>query len=210
MKKFCLTVLVIGLLIGGFFGAKKIYTTIRDNKRMAEIKKGWHVEILEEFVNIREEPYRYSFSPGIVNKGEVYEVLEINLDDPNFYWYKIQIDRVSTGWIANNTSGTFLKDINNPNDVAIPIIKFKENEYKVLDISKINYDHLIVWDDKDDYVITHKVYKEYDRIKDEINYWVKYTITDKSGKFSSKTQKVIFETFPDDSEVEDWADYTRD
>ena len=103
-----------------------------------------------------------------------------------------------------------MKDYNNPTDIAIPIIKFKEDEYHVVSIKDINYDHLITWDDRDDYKITHIIYHEVDEAKDINQYWIKYTITDASGKYSSKTQKIIFETVPDESEVVDFTEYTRD
>lgn len=55
--------------------------------------------------------------------------------------------------------------MNNPEDIATPIIKFKENVYKVVSINDINYNHLETWDDKDDYKITHIVYHEVDALR---------------------------------------------
>ena len=210
MKKAFTTFLILIAIAGIGFGIKKIIDKKIEEKRIEEVKKGWHVEILTEYINVREEPDRYSYSPSTVKQGEVYEVVETNLDDPNLYWYLVEFKDGSTGWIANNTSGTYLKDHNNPNDIAIPIIKFEEDEYHVVSIDDIKYDHLSVWDDKDDYEITHIVYHEVDKRKDINQYWIKYTITDKSGKYSSKTQKIIFEITPDESKVTNWSEYTRD
>ena len=46
-------------------------------------------------------------------------------------------------------------------------------------------------------------------LKDQ--YWIRYTITDASGKSSSKTQKIEFENRPASSEVKDfYKDYSKD
>ena len=50
------------------------------------------------------------------------------------------------------------------------------------------------------YIIYHEV-KEYDNID---QYWIKYTITDKAGKETSKMQKIEFKETPDESQVEDF------
>ena len=210
MKK-AFTIFLILIALGAVgFGIKKIIDKKQEEARIKEVKKGWHVEILTDFINVREKPDRYSYSPSTVKKGEVYEVAENDLSDPNLYWYLIKFKDGTTGWIANNTSGTYLKDNNNPNDVAIPIIKFDEDEYHVVSIDDIKYNHLIVWDDKNDYEITHKVYHEVNTAKNIDQYWIKYTITDASGKYSSKTQKIVFENNPDDSEVLNFSEFDRD
>lgn len=209
MKKAFTIFLILVALCGAGYGVKMVLDKKQEEKRIEEIKKGWHVEILTEFINIREEPDRYSYSTGTVKQGEVYAVVENDLSDPNLYWYLIEFKDGTTGWIANNTSGTYLKDNNNPNDIAIPILKFDEAEYHVVSIDDINYDHLRTWDDKDDFELSHQVYHEVDRSKDIDQYWIKYTITDKSGKYSSKTQKIVFEIKPDESKVLSWSEYTR-
>lgn len=209
MKKGFTIFLILLALAGVGYGIKKVVDQKLEEKRIEEVKKGWHVEILTEFINVREKPDRYSYSPSTVKQGEVYEVIETDLSDPNLYWYLVKFKDGTKGWIANNTSGTYLKDNNNPNDVAIPIIKFKDDEYHVVSIDDINYDHLIVWDDKDDYEITHKIYHEINPSKHINQYWIKYTITDKSGKYSSKTQKIIFEITPDKDKVLSFSEYTR-
>ena len=76
-------------------------------------------------------------------------------------------------------------------------------------INDITYDHLNPWDDRDDYKITHTIYHEVDEAKNIDQYWIKYTISDKSGKHSSKTQKIVFEKIPDESEVVSFTEYTR-
>jgi len=210
MKK-TFTIFLLLLAIGAAgFGVKKLIDAKQEKERIKEVKKGWHVEILTDYINVREEPDRYSYSPGTVKKGEVYSVVENDLSDPNLYWYLIEFKNGTTGWIANNTSGTYLKDHNNPNDIAIPIIKFDKDEYHVVSINDINYDHLRTWDDKDDFKITHIVYHEVDTRKDINQYWIKYTITDASGKYSSKTQKIEFEITPDEEDVMSFSEYTRD
>ena len=65
-------------------------------------------------------------------------------------------------------------------------------------------------DDKDDYKITHIVYHEVDALRGIDQYWIKYTITDASGKYSSKTQKIEFENKPSEDEVTSFAYYVPD
>ena len=210
MKKGFTIFLILVALIGVGYGVKKVVDKKQEEKRIAEVKKGWHVEILTDFINVREKPDRYSYSPTTVKKGEVYKVIENDLNDPNLYWYLVEFKDGSEGWIANNTSGTYLKDNNNPNDVAIPIIKYDEEIYHVVSIDDINYDHLRVWDDKDDYKITHVVYHEVNKAKKINQYWINYTITDASGKYSSKLQKIEFEITPDEKDVVDFVLFERD
>lgn len=210
MKKFLLVVLIGGLLFTGGYFIKKTYDNKKEKERIEEIKKGWYVEVLTDYINVREKPDRYSYSNSKVYKGEVYEVLNYDLNDPNLYWYEVKFKNGTKGWIANNTSGTYLKDYNNPVDIAIPIIKFEDDTYKVISIDDINYKHLKAWDDKDDYKITHIVYHEVDELRGIDQYWIKYTITDASGKYSSKTQKIEFEKNPSEDEVTSFLYYTAD
>ena len=207
MKKFFITLLIIGALVGGFFGFKKYRANKIEEKRIADAKKTWHVEILNDYINVRDHADRYSNIIGKVEKGGIYKVIKNDLKDPNLYWYYVELSEGKKGWIANNTSGTYLKDVDNPQDIAIPIIKFKDNVYKVVSINDINYKHLTAWDDKDDYTITHEVYHEVDTLRNIDQYWIKYTITDASGKHSSKTQKIEFENNPSEDEVTSFAYY---
>ncbi len=180
---------------------------IIDNKKMEEIKNGWHVEIENDYVNVRVEPDEYSLlfpEKKKVLKGEIYKVKDINLDDKVYYWYFVELEDGVDAWIANPRKGGYLKDFNNPNDIASPTIKFKDSVYYVDSIEDINYDHLILWDDKGEYTMKHILYhevKEYDNID---QYWIKYTITDKVGKETSKMQKIEFKETPDESQVEDF------
>lgn len=204
-------ILVIGTLI--VLGVRFIIKKVEYQNYTENVKKGWYVEILNDQINVRELPDRYSNilkSNPTVYKGEVYEAIDYNLDDPNLYWYQIKFQNGTKGWIACNTSGTYLKDYNNPVDIAIPIIKFKEDTYHVVSIKDIKYDHLELWDDKDDYEVTHKIYHEVDPTKNIDQYWIKYTITDGSNKSSSKTQKIIFEKTPSEEDVLPFSEFNRD
>jgi hypothetical protein len=58
--------------------------------------------------------------------------------------------------------------------------------------------------------ITHIVYHEVDALRGIDQYWIKYTITDASGKYSSKTQKIEFENKPSEDEVTSFAYYDPD
>lgn len=178
--------------------------------KMNKLKSGWYVEILNEYINIRESADPKSTKIGQVNKGSIYEVLEMNFDNEEFYFYKIKIDETRTGWIANERENrSYLNDVNNPNDIASPSIKFSTDIYFVDTIANINYDHLEVWDDKAGYIVTHEVYHEVVPEENKDQYWIKYTVTDAAGKSDSKTQKIVFTIIPKESEVLDFELFER-
>lgn len=201
MKKFFIFLLTIALIGGGIFFYNKYNKGNAEAKKIKEIKDGWHIEIHADYINIREKADRYSKSNSTVKKGEVYKVLDIFLDDPSFYWYNIQIDDKTTGWVANPIKGTYLYDYNNPKDIIAPTIKLKSEEYHVNSITDIKYDNIEITDDRNDYTITHIVYHELNEIKEIDQYWIKYTVTDKSGKTTNKTQKITFNINPSEKEV---------
>lgn len=205
MKKFLIFLLIIGILVGGYIFGSEVIKNIKFNN----IKKGWHVEIVNDYINVREKPDRYSNSYQKVKKGEIYEVLDINLESTNHFWYKIQIDKKTTGWIANPRTETYLIDHNNPEDIATPTITLSEKEYSINSIDDINYDHLTLWDDREGYEVTHIVYHEVNFKENKDQYWIKYTITDKAGKSSSKTEKIYFTVKPNEKDVVDFSNYTK-
>lgn len=205
MKKFFVFILIVGIIVLGYFSVTKFLAA----QELKNLKDGWYVEIVNEYINIREKPDRYSNSYSKVHKGEVYKVLDINLENKNNFWYHIQIDKKKTGWIANPRTEKYLIDHNNPSDIAIPIIKLSGKEYRVNSIKDISYDHLTLWDDREGYEVTHIVYHEYKAKEDVDQYWIKYTITDKAGKSSSKTEKIFFTITPDEKDVVDFSKYTK-
>ncbi len=206
MKKagicFLILFLIIGGVVGFFFGKKII-----EDKKIAEIKKGWYIEVIyEDPINVRKEPNANSKSLGTVKKGEVYKVLDVNTESNIYFWYKIEYGD-KEGWVASGRKIHWVNDVNNPNDIAEPVIKFYDDVYKVVSISDINYKHLEVIEDTDDYTITHVIYHEVKPSEFIDQYWILYTITDGAGKSSSKLQKIEFEEKPDESQVLDFKNY---
>ena len=185
----------------------------KEKARIAEIKTGWYVEINTEYINIRPVASRYGKELGKVYKGEVYKVEDFDYSQSSYNWYKITTVDNITGWIANpKNSDLYLTDNNNPQDYATPTIKYTTDEYHVSSIDKIKYDHLILWDDKDDYKVTHIVYHEkginaWDEYVDQ--YWIQYTITDGTGKSSSKLQRITFDILPEENQVQNFDNYKR-
>jgi hypothetical protein len=202
-----LVFLLLVIIVGGVI-MKTYMNKQKAIERMANIEKGWHVKITNTYINVRKEPNTYSEVLDKVEKDGKYEVLDINLENNIYIWYYIKLNDKNSGWIASKRSNPYLIDYNNPNDIARPILKFSRETYYVDSINDINYDHLEVWDDKNDFEITHKVYKE---IKDdgEQQYWIVYKVEDGSGKTTSKTQKIIFLNEPEDNEVLDFKDFKR-
>ncbi len=215
MKKFLIFVLVVILAIGGFFGYKKISAKIREDNRIKEAKKGWYLEVLVDELNVREDPIRTSDKIAEIYKGEIYEITDYNLKDSTKYWYQIKLKDGSFGWVANTKNGNYIKDYNGNIDVATPTLKFvntyKTNEqlsspdaYKALDIDHITTDHLTVWDDRDDWKITWEIYHEVKPSEHKDQYWIVWTVTDASGKYASKTQRIVFENKPSEDQVKDF------
>ncbi len=206
MKSVVICFLFVLLLFGGV-GGYFFYQKIVEEKRIEEIEKGWYVKILhEEAINVRDKPSSNGKALGEVKKGEVYKVLDINTDSSVYYWYKIEY-KDTVGWIASGRKIKWVEDVNNPNDIATPVIKFYDKVYKVVSIDDINYKHLEVVEDTDDYKITHVVYHEVKPSEFIDQYWILYTITDGAGKSSSKMQKIEFEIKPDESKVKDFSEY---
>ena len=202
MKKI---IFVLLILICCFFGIKTWFTKetkVKEEKMM----EGWYVEISNSYINVREEPNTYSSLLGKVNEGEKYEVLDINLDNGKYYWYYIEFGKNKKGWIASSRTSPYLADYNNPTDIAVPTLKLFDNVYYVDSIDEINYDHLEITDDKDDFKVTHVVYKERTEFGD-YQYWINYTVTDGAGKTASKMQKIIFLNEPKNNEVLNFDDY---
>lgn len=208
MKKMVTCFLILFLIFGGV-GGYFLYKNIKEEKRIEEIKKGWYVEIIyKEPINVRESASSSSKAIGQVKNGEIYKVLDINVNNSTYYWYKIEY-KDTEGWIASGRKIHWVNDVNNPTDIATPVIKFEDNVYKVVSINDINYKHLTVVEDTDIYEITHVIYHEVKPSQYIDQYWILYTITDGAGKSSSKMQKIEFEEKPDESQVLDFSKYKK-
>jgi len=206
MKKFLIFLLIICLIAGGI-GGFIYFKNIKEKERIEEIKKGWYVEIIhKDPINVRSEASTNGKELGKVEKGEIYKVLDVDMDSSAYYWYKIEY-KDTIGWIASGKKIHWVNDVNNPNDIATPIIKYYDDVYKVVSINDISYDHLEIVEDTDDYEITHIVYHEVNRSKFIDQYWILYTITDGAGKSSSKLQKIEFEEVPNEELVTDFGEY---
>ena len=211
MKKF-LVILIILLLIGGGFFAYKYISNEKEKDRIAEIKKGWYLEIITEELNVREKGSKNSKLLKTVQKGDIFKVLDVEVLGNNSFWYKIEYEDDKVGFVYNTKSLNYLEDYNNPKDIASPILKFNENVYYVDSIYDINYDHLYVWDDKPNYEVTHKVYHEVGvdfNGKNIDQYWIQYTITDGVGNTDSKLQKIVFTNKPSEDQVYNFYDLER-
>ena len=207
MKKiFTLFLIIIGAFVAFKIG-NVIFKKIKYSMYVKEVKKDWYVEVTTDVLKLREHPTATSRKLAEAKKGDVFPVLEYDVNDAKFYWFKVKTQDGIVGWLANPKAvmGKYLKDYNGEEiDIATPTISFKDNEYHVVSIKDINYDHLKAWDDRKGYKITHVVCHEVDTEKDIDQYWIKYTITDKSKKSSSKVQKIIFEKKPSEEEVIDF------
>lgn len=197
----------IFLTIAGGFGTYYLVTKKKNDAKIAQIKEGWYVEVLEDSVKIRKDPDRNSALLKETKKGEVYKVDE--MAGKSNYWYHIEYEDGKYGWIANPKNTKYLLDTNNPEDIANPTIKFSEAVYYANSINEINYDHLEISDDKPGVKVEHKVYHEINEEMGKNQYWIQYIATDKVGKVAKKVQKIEFNTLPDESEVLDFNTLER-
>jgi len=202
---FLVILLVVCSVVGGII-LKNNIDKKNEEARIAEIKEGWYVEISNEYLNVREKANAQSRILGKVHKGEVYKVLDFEIGE-NFFWYKIEFKKdkknYAEGYIANprNSTDEYLIDVNNPQDIYKPTLKFEKDEYYTYSIDTINYKHLTISDDKGVASVTHQVYHEVNQAENIDQYWIKYTVTDESGKTTSKTQKIIFDVNPSEDKV---------
>ena len=220
VKKSRIFLIILVLLILGA-GGYYLYNKKAEESRIAKIKEGWYIEVVYDYINVRDEATSLSDRITKVKKGEVYKVLDLvdKKKEKECYWYHIELKNGKTGYVCNpkgdNAKYKYLEDHNDPNDLYTPKISYKESVYKVDSIDKITYDHLTLWDDHDDYEVTHQVYHEKEKCDSKSDgiekYWIKYTITDKSGKSASTTQKIEFNEKPEESKVLNFCkDYKKD
>lgn len=212
-KKSRIFLVILFLLVlagGGYY----LYNKKKEEERVAEIKKGWYIEVVNDFINVREDASSLSLKLGKVKKGQVFKVLDLKdkKKDKECYWYHIEYKGDQTGYVCNpkdEKKTKYLNDYNDPNDLYTPKISYKEEVYKVKSIDKITYDHLTLWDDHDDYKVTHKVYHEKEKCDSKSDgiekYWIRYTITDATGKNASTTQRIEFTEKPEESKVADFC-----
>ena len=207
MKKiFTLFLIAIAFWLA-FLGIKTVKHNIDNKKYEEKVKKGWYLEVLVDELNVRDEANQHSNILDTIKKGEVFAIEDYEVNNTGNYWYKIKLKNTGTGWVANPKKGTkYVETYNGKIDVATPTIKFNDNVYNVISIKDINYKHLTAWDDSDEYEITHIICHEVDEQKNIDQYWIKYTITDGSGKSSSKKQKIVFEKLPSEDKVIDFED----
>ena len=175
----------------------------------------WKVEITNDYVNVRKDHSVYETQIDKVYKGDTYKVIEIYLDDPNYVWYKIELDGGSEGWIASGRNEPYVKEINNPNasseedyfvDYKKPILRFFEDTYKTESIDTITLDHLEIIEDSE-YEVTYEVYKEEEPIDvPGPQYWIQYTVVDAFNNKTVKVQRIEFEITPPDDRVLDFSE----
>ena len=203
MKKLKIIFGILIAIVGGFFAVKFVLGIVEDN-RIKQIKNGWHIEVVNDYIKVRKEPDRNSSELGEVEKGGVYKVDDYENLSGNF-WYHVEYEKGKWGWVANPVGKDYLNDTNNDDDIKSPTIKFSEQVYYVDSIDDITYDHLEVTDDKPGVTVTHKVYHELDESQNKDQYWILYIATDAVGKVTKRVQKIEFNKKPLGSEVLDFS-----
>ena len=88
MKKLLIVILILLLAAGGF-GAYYYFSGKANERDIEEIKKGWHIEVESDYINIRKEASATADILGEVKKGEVYKVVDVetvgNTFDPELH-----------------------------------------------------------------------------------------------------------------------------
>ena len=203
MKKF-IGLIIVAVLI--FFGVKACQKFMNKDDK-------WQVKILEPFINVRTEPNVYSYSVARVIQDDKYYVLEVNLDDSKYVWYKINY-KGDAYWIASDRETPFVQEYNNPKygndpiDYVNPVVTHYEEVYNVKDEKSIEFDHLGI-EDEHEFKVTYELF--YEPVNEETGnpqYWIRYTIKDSYGNKTLKTQKINFEIAPDINNVKDMTELT--
>lgn len=208
VKKLKIIFWIIILGVAVFFSVK-FGKDFLEKRRIEEIKKGWYIEIVNDFIYIRSEPNRESKKLGKVNEGEIYKVSDFENKNGNI-WYYIEYEKNEWGWVANPIDENYLNEVNDKADIRKPTLKFKEDVYYVDSLDDINYDHLEVSDDKPGVKVTSKVYHEVNEEQNKDQYWILYIATDSSGKTTKKVQKIEFNKRPSESDVYDFSQLAED
>ena len=73
MKKLGIILLILALA-GGCFGIYYYFTNSDNSTNLAEIKEGWHIEVENDYINIRKTASATADILGEVKKGEIYKV----------------------------------------------------------------------------------------------------------------------------------------
>ena len=207
MKKLFKLLLVIAIVAGiGYVVKVKVIDPKAEAERIAAIKKGWYIKITAKELRVRTKAQVGSKVITKVKKGDIFKCTKA-AKESSYVWYLIEYEKGKYGWVANTLTYGNLEVYNSDEDLYAPIVKFFENVYRVENIESINYDHLELWDDSDKYEVTHQVYHEVKPDENIDQYWIRYTITDASGKSSSKTQKIEFAKRPEESKVKSFLEY---
>lgn len=202
MKKFLIFILLLGIGYGGY----TIYNRILDDNN------SWRLEVTNDYINLRSKPTQYEAKIAEVKKGQKFKILDINLEDKKYVWYKIKLKN-KTGWIASERKSPYVNEYNNPKydtDIKVeyiaPVIKFKEEVYHTESIDNITFDHLII-EEESDYNIDYTIYKE-ENPKDRPGpeYWIRYTIEDTFGNTSESLQRIKFNNVPEDTKVKNFSE----
>ena len=123
MKKLFTLLLIAGVLFGAITVVKKIKYNIDYKAYVEETKKGWYLEVLVDELNVREEASQHSYLLATVKKGEVFKILDYEINNSGNYWYKIKLRNTGIGWVANPKKGTkYVETYNGKIDVATPTI----------------------------------------------------------------------------------------
>jgi len=210
MKKIMPIFLILAILIIAAFGVF-IYQKEQERKKVR-----WQVEIIHEFINVRDNPTTDSNVIGKAYQGNVYNVLSVNLEHHAYVWYEIEYRKGQSGWIASERNIPYVKEYNNPNfssedeakesyeiDYVKPVIKYYDAVYNTYDIDSISYEHLEI-EEESEYEITHKIYVE--ECTTYRNFWIQYIVTDAFNNTTKKVQKITFEVEPDTSNLPSLAE----
>ncbi len=208
MKKMKIIVCFFALIVIGVLGYF-LFQKYMESSRNEKIKEGWHIEVVNEYIKVRQEPDQNSAPLGEVTKGNVYKVDDYENHNGNF-WYHVEYEKDKWGWVANPLGKDYLTDTNNEDDIKAPTIKFNEDTYFVNSIDDITYDHLTVTDDKPGVTVESKVYHEVDEAQNKDQYWILYIATDTVGKQAKKVQRIEFNKKPSESEVIDFSKLSED
>ena len=103
---------IIGVVMGVVIGVLIAFGyTFYQEKHYDDIYSIMTVKIVNDYINVRKEPTRFSKRFTEVLEGEEYEVIEINDNEEKYTWYKIKFSIRRIGWIASDRKDPYVVEV---------------------------------------------------------------------------------------------------
>lgn len=104
--------LTIATILGVAIGI--IIMQIFSYARLAKLERTeimFELRVVGDFINVRTQPTTHAKKVYEVNKGELYDVLEVFDEDFSYTWYKITFSDRRVGWVASDNANPWVEKV---------------------------------------------------------------------------------------------------